>query len=377
MLSSKQIGGTDLTEAVKPGSAVRWVLANDGSVAWPTGTTLRLVSGPMVAAPIMEVPSAAPGLTVEMELELVSDKDDVEVAYALVTPCGQPFGDLLQFRVEKMEVETPICVTLKAPETCVEGLQGEVKMMRWTLANISKVSWPKDACCQLFYNTPGFANLPCSIEMPEEVPAGMTVEVEVPVLLPEKEGHFKAMWAVTSPSVCDFGEVLIAEFQVSDFPFMEWMLAEEAEVGSFSLVSSAPSEAAPELLPVSTPAATFSAEHLMHEHVLPTHMKVTYPEDLEGKDGYVSLGSVEGCGAWVVQIILKNDGTVPWPQDCGLACCFGSGFGCARLPMDSVQPGEGVCLTMELEAKDGPSMSGWVLSSGDTCFGPVFLAQVS
>jgi hypothetical protein len=25
----------------------------------------------------------------------------------------------------------------------VEGLQGEVKMMSWTLANISKVSWPK------------------------------------------------------------------------------------------------------------------------------------------------------------------------------------------------------------------------------------------
>ena len=27
--------------------------------------------------------------------------------------------------------------------------------------------------------------------------------------------------------------------------------------------------------------------------------------------------------------------------------------------------------------EDGPSMSGWVLSSGDTCFGPVFLAQVA
>lgn len=41
-------------------------------------------------------------------------QDDVEVAYALVTPCGQPFGDLLQFRVEKKEVEKPICVILKA-----------------------------------------------------------------------------------------------------------------------------------------------------------------------------------------------------------------------------------------------------------------------
>jgi hypothetical protein len=26
--------------------------------------------------------------------------------------------------------------------------------------------------------------------------------------------------------------------------------------------------------------------------------------------------------------------------------------------------------------QDGPSMSGWVLSSGDTVFGPVFLAKV-
>ena len=34
-------------------------------------------------------------------------------------------------------------------------------------------------------------------------------------------------------------------------------------------------EAAPELLPVSsTAAATFSAEHLMHEHVLPPQMEV-------------------------------------------------------------------------------------------------------
>ena len=27
-------------------------------------------------------------------------------------------------------------------------------------------------------------------------------------------------------------------------------------------------------------------------------------------------------------------------QDSALTCCFGSGFGCPRLPMDSVQPGE-------------------------------------
>lgn len=32
------------------------------------------MSGPVIATPIMEVPPAAPGLTVELELELVSDK---------------------------------------------------------------------------------------------------------------------------------------------------------------------------------------------------------------------------------------------------------------------------------------------------------------
>eukprot|EP00438_Fugacium_kawagutii_P033132 Skav217304 [mRNA] locus=scaffold1466:332508:334581:+ [translate_table: standard] len=86
MLSSKQIGGNDLTESVTSGS-VRWVLANDGSVTWPVGTTLRLVSGPVVATPIMEVPPAAPGLTVEMELELVSDKDGAGTAP------GMPWGE--------------------------------------------------------------------------------------------------------------------------------------------------------------------------------------------------------------------------------------------------------------------------------------------
>eukprot|EP00435_Cladocopium_sp_Y103_P004914 s5589_g1.t1 len=42
-----------------------------------------------------------------------------------------------------------------------------------------------------------------------------------------------------------------------------------------------------------------------------------------------------------IQISFVFAGRRAWlSQDCGLACCFGSGFGCARLPMDSVQPGE-------------------------------------
>ena len=103
---------------------------------------------------------------------------------------------------------------------------------------------------------------------------------------------------------------------------------------------------------------------------------MSYPEELEHSDGFVSLGRVKGSGPWVVQIILKNDGTTAWPADCALSCCFGTGFGCGRLEMDGVQPGEGVHLCMELEAKD-VGVSGWVLSSGDECFGPVFLAEAS
>ena len=54
----------------------------------------------------------------------------------------------------------------------------------------------------------GFAKLPTDIELPKELPPGLTVDMEVQVLLPEKEGTFKAMWAVTSPSVPDFGEAV-------------------------------------------------------------------------------------------------------------------------------------------------------------------------
>lgn len=54
----------------------------------------------------------------------------------------------------------------------------------------------------------GFAKLPTDIELPKELPPGLTVDMEVQVLLPEKEGTFKAMWAVTSASVPDFGEAV-------------------------------------------------------------------------------------------------------------------------------------------------------------------------
>lgn len=366
MLSSKQIGAEESLH--QPGSVVHWVLVNDGTVQWPHGTTLRLVSGPVLATPIMEVPSAAPGQTLEVDLQL-DVKAEGHAAYALVTPCGQPFGEILQFHVEKKEeVEIPSCVILKAPESCMEGLQGEVKTLQWTLANMSNVSWPADACCQLFYNTPGFAKLPSDIDIPQEVPGGLTVEMEIPVLLPEQSGHFKAMWAIFSPSVPTFGEILIAEFEVSDFPFMEWMLVAD-EVESFSS-SETQSETQSSPSPCPRP---ISAEHMMHQHIFVGNQDVIYPEEME-RDGFVSLGKISGSGSWILQIILRNDGTVAW-EDCALTCCFGSGFGCGRLAVEA-EPGEAVQLCVELTAET-PGTSAWVLSFGGMCFGPVFIAEVT
>ncbi|CAK9085165.1 unnamed protein product [Durusdinium trenchii] len=367
MLSSKHIGAEESLH--QPGSVIHWVLVNDGTVQWPHGTTLRLVSGPVLATPIMEVPSAAPGQTLEVDLEL-DVKAEGHAAYALVTPCGQPFGEILQFHVEKKdEVEISSCVILKAPESCMEGLQGEVKTLQWTLANMSNVSWPADACCQLFYNTPGFAKLPSDIDIPQEVPGGLTVEMEVPVLLPEQSGHFKAMWAIFSPSVPTFGEILIAEFEVSDFLFMEWMLVAD-EVESF-----ASSETQSETQSSPTPCSPrpISAEHLMHQHIFVGNQEVVYPEEME-RNGFVSLGKISGAGSWILQMILRNDGTMAW-EDCALTCCFGSGFGCSRLGNVEAEPGEAVQLCVELTVET-PGTSAWVLSFGGMCFGPVFIAEV-
>eukprot|EP00913_Durusdinium_trenchii_P025723 g24139.t1 len=198
----------------------------------------------------------------------------------------------------------------------MEGLQGEVKTLQWTLANMSNVSWPADACCQLFYNTPGFAKLPSDIDIPQEVPGGLTVEMEVPVLLPEQSGHFKAMWAIFSPSVPTFGEILIAEFEVSDFLFMEWMLVAD-EVESF-----ASSETQSETQSSPTPCSPrpISAEHLMHQHIFVGNQEVVYPEEME-RNGFVSLGKISGAGSWILQMILRNDGTMAW-EDCALTSCL-------------------------------------------------------
>jgi hypothetical protein len=113
----------------------------------------------------------------------------------------------------------------------LEGLLDSGK--EWTLANIGGVDWPEDATAQLFYNTPGLAHLPTDVPLPA-AKVGQTVQVGITALMPDFQGRFKAMWAVTSPSSPDFGDILFVEFCVSEFPFMEWMLAYEAKADLIS-----------------------------------------------------------------------------------------------------------------------------------------------
>eukprot|EP00931_Biecheleriopsis_adriatica_P115956 TRINITY_DN9168_c0_g1_i1.p1 TRINITY_DN9168_c0_g1~~TRINITY_DN9168_c0_g1_i1.p1 ORF type:complete len:383 (+),score=89.91 TRINITY_DN9168_c0_g1_i1:57-1205(+) len=381
MLSSKQVAGPMASQPMSPGGVAQWVLANDGAVHWPEGTTLRLVSGPILASPVLQVPSAAPGQTVVVDLEILPKVDQaLDAMYALVTPCGQPFGELLSLHVaadckDSEPISLPLCVVALAPndgtDEGLECLQGEVKTVEWTLANVGNVNWPEDACCQLVYNTPGFSQLPTKIELPDGVAPGMTVQVGVSMQMPEKEGCFKAMWAVTSHSTPDFGDVLFVEFKVSEFPFMDWMLVENFSDGSHDPHETGEQEATPKM----------SAAHVMHEHLMPIGAEVMYPEGTEDQKEAVSMGEVSGLvpgSAWILELTLLNDGNVTWPQTSALSCCFGDGFACSSVPLgQAVQPGEMVVLRAKLQASLAPARAAWILTDGqDGCFGPIFVATV-
>jgi hypothetical protein len=389
VLSCKQIGGHAAgSEPVPVNGIVQWTLANDGTVAWPQGTTLRLVGGPVMAAPVMEVPAAEPGQTLEVELEVVdlpsssSEAPPVfEAFYCLVTPCGQPFGEILKMQAAIQQpgaFASPICLVAASPcdscDTAIEGLQGELKTVEWTLANVGLVNWPDDAYCQLFYNTPGFAHLPGTIEIPNGVAPGMTVQVGITALMPEKEGQFKAMWAVVSPSTPDFGDILVVEFHVDEFPFMDWVLAEDASLKGQSDEDTHVDVADYEV----SESPRLSAAHVMHVHHMHAGGDITYDDAADEKLkslGFLSLGCASGLapGSWLLEVVLSNDGNVPWPADSKLSCCYGDGMGCHEVPLGSLQAGESCVVQMELDAQPTPRRSGWVLTSGEACFGPVLL----
>jgi len=333
----------------------------------------------MLLCPIVDVPAVAPGQTVDVELEAKETEEPTEIFYSLVTQDCQPFGEIAHVKVvPKPQMPKPAVVVVASPmdgvESGIEGLQGEVKNVEWVLANMGSVTWPEDVKAHLIYNTPGFEHLPGHLELPALAP-GMTVHAGVSALMPECEGSWKAMWAVTSPTHPEFGDILVVEFKVSDFPFMDWMLADEPKADSISEISS---QSPPEFAEPSK--KKLSASVAMQRHELPGG-HVTYPDDSDNEE-LVSLGQVADlpCGTpWLMELAVTNDGAEAWPADVELRCCFGCGFGCGGVPLsggEPVQAGETVLLQLGLQAPEAPGRTAWVMASGQHCFGPAMMLEV-
>jgi len=326
----------------------------------------------------MDMPSLEPYQTVIVDMDMHSEVEtEAHVFYSLVTPAGEPFGEIMSAMVlpkARPATEKPVCVVAVSPmdgeEAGLEALQGEVKTVEFVVANVGNVAWPEDATVTLFYNTPGFAHLPTNIPIPTVDPS-MTAIVQINVLLPEVEGAFKAMWAVNSQTQPDFGDILFVQFDVSDFPFMDWMLAEENQADSVSEVSS--QDASQDRMPRS-----LSAELVDKHYSMPSSAEVTY--DCEEGEGVVSLGRVSGLATgapWALDLILKNNGSEAWPANTALTCCFGDGFGCGQVNIDcEVAGGEHVCLHVDMQAPIEASRAAWVMTSGDGYFGPLLMLEV-
>lgn len=410
MLNSKVFGGPiDVSKPVSAGDAIEWVFGNVGAIAWPEGTTLRLVGGLPLMSPVVPLPAVAPGQTVIVHLDVPSTDAVSEVFYALSTPEGEPFGEIATAKIAPLQpppaAPSPICVTMTSPMdelggTGLECLQGELKTVEWLLANVGEVAWPEDATAALIYNTPGFG-VPGNFKIPSVAP-GMTLHAGVTLLMPEREGQFKALWAITSASFPEFGEVLFVEFSVSEFPFMEWMLAEatKADSASDSCCSAASSDGArtsefemcenvettckdsegddvEDALAQAALPVKLSIAVAAQNHLVPPAGAVSYEGTCD--DAFVSLGRVSGLSPgeeWILELIVTNDGEMQWPDDIGLACCFGTDLlGGERLPLGALQPGEVAAIRMVLRVPSVPGPSAWVATTGPTCFGPVLILE--
>lgn len=377
-------GPTEGSEPIVAGSTMQWVFANCGTSTWPEMTTLRLIGGPALMHPVLGVPPAAPGQTVVVDLDVSETDAEADVFYALVSPDGQPFGEIVHAKIvpkKKPAAPTPVCAVLQHPggeaNQPMEALQGEVKQVEWVVANLGSCPWPDDVTVTLFYNTPGLNHLPQVIEVPSGVEPGLTVQIGSSIVMPEKAGNFKAMWALTSPSAPEFGEILQAEFKVDDFPFMEWMTIETSQPGS-STDTGEPRE--------QTPTLNLSMSVACQNNLLPSHGEVNYDANSD-TEGIVSLGRVRGLrrgDSWVQTMILTNDGDVPWPEDTALQNCFGDSMGCGKICLDGkpVEVGESIALKMELCLPSNPCNGGWVLTSHQVSpgvaqtFGPALLLEV-
>eukprot|EP00928_Gymnodinium_smaydae_P100453 TRINITY_DN9858_c0_g1_i1.p1 TRINITY_DN9858_c0_g1~~TRINITY_DN9858_c0_g1_i1.p1 ORF type:complete len:383 (+),score=72.65 TRINITY_DN9858_c0_g1_i1:132-1280(+) len=381
MLSGRIVAGPKASgEALVGGDVAQWVLANDGTVSWPEGTTLRLVGGPVLLCPLVEVPAVAPGQTVDIELEVQPTEQPAEVFYSLVTPSCEAFGEIAHARVSPLKQTSPpaqpavvlISSTLDSAGGALEAMQGELKTVEWTLANVGHAKWPEDVRASLVFNTPGFEHLPGHIDVPALEP-GMTVEAGITALMPERAGQWKAIWAVNSPTHPEFGELLVAEFIVDDFPFMDWMLEDEAKADSISDVQSEADGGSP------PPKSHLSMAIAMQQHIFVGGTgDVEYPEVVSDL-GIESIGQVSGLPAgtpWVLELAITNDAMKAWPDDTALMCCFGSGFGCVGTPVGGLESGQTLLLQVELVGPESPGRSAWVLTCGQGCFGPVMMLDV-
>lgn len=386
MLSGKAISGTHVANNnFAAGDTAQWTLANDGTVAWPEGTSLRLVGGPILICPFVNVPPLLPSHTVELELEVKNSSETGDVYFSLVTPDLLPFGEIIHARVDAkpQQVVSPIAVVIASPAegACLDALQGEIKHVEWTVANFGTIPWPEDVSVNLIYNTPGFEHIPSTLAMPSIEP-GMTAIAEMDLPMPERAGIWKAMWLVTSPTHADFGDILEVEFKVVEFPFMEWLceetISETASTGGAASSWEMPGESEPEV-DTTLVGNAFSVAVSKQNHHFMGPGEVDYPPDYD-EETIVSLGRVSdlklGQG-WILELALTNNGTNPWPESATLKCCFGTGLNCKEIPLEgaAIQSGETVVVLLDLTAPKEPSRTAWVMTVGDHCFGPALMIQ--
>jgi len=367
-----QISGPKEGDAPITG-AVEWVLANSGSAIWDN-VTLRLVCGPAICPTVVQVPPAQPGQTAEIFLDHADVLEPTQLVYAMVGNDNDVFGELLHVTIAPpMAVAAPAGVVLVSPMDFANGPipvhHYEAIVPEFTLANVGQVPWPKDTTIALFFNTPGFENLPTSIDVPKEVQPGQTVVVSIPMVIPETDRReLTAMWALQSASIPDFGDVVTLTFDVDDFPVLppqpfDFVLPEEEEVKAVPEVKSA----APGLLKA-------DMQVVYHEH---HPAKEAEGASAEPENGIHSLGLVKRVDSgepWAMQLVLRNSGTQPWPKNCTLKHVFGESLGVTHLEMEGepVRPGECVQVVMELEAT-AQCEAAWVLTDPTTgiVLGPV------
>jgi len=364
MANMIQISGPKEGDAPITG-AVEWLLANSGATVWDN-VTLRLVCGPAICAPVVQVPPAQPGQTAEICLDHANVSDLTQLVYAMVGSDNVVFGDLLHVIIApEMAVPAPVAAVIVSPMDFSKGpipvKHHEVVAAEFTLANVGEVPWPEDATVALFFNTPGFENLPTVVNVPQGVQPGQTVVVSIAMVIPETERHeLTAMWALGSASVADFGDVLTVTFDVDDFP----VLPPE----DFVFV---------EIETVEAPEPTLTktdVQVLYHEH----HPSKEVEGAMSGpENGIHSLGLVKGASSgepWAMQLVLRNNGTEAWPKNCTLRHVFGESLGVTSLELEGepIGPGEIVQVMMEFNAP-GPREAAWVLTDPvtESVLGPV------